>query len=124
MNSLKRFYENAIGYALVWLLVGLVISLLLSLKGGVALQEFKDKFFEFGVICVYGGIIAGIAPHTRFKYTCHNWWLAVIFAFMSHWPRLITICESAPQDCAAIISFLVIWLVYSKIDKMGLFHEK
>lgn len=120
MELLKRFYKNPWGYLLVWTAAGLLVSYLSTLKGGTSWEEVKDEFFDFGVIGFYVGLIAMMAPHTRFKYSCHNWWLAALFWFISNWTWL----ENNASDAWFLAVFFGLWLFYTKTETKGFYHPK
>ena len=64
------------------------------------LEEVKRKFWDFGVVALYAGIIAMVAPHTRFKFPCHNWYLAFAFWFFSGWDKLVNFYKEYPEASA------------------------
>lgn len=119
-NTIIRFYKNPVGYLLFWTLVGLFVSYLSTLGGETSWEETKDAFYDFGVIGFYAGVIAAMAPHTRFKYMCHNWWLAALFWWISNWKWL----QNDAGSAWFLATFFGLWLLYSKTESKGFYHSK
>lgn len=115
MERLKRIYTNRWGYLFTWVLASLLICFLITLDGGSSWEEVKRKFWDFGVVALYAGIIAMVAPHTRFIFPCHNWYLAFAFWFFSGWDKLVNFYKEYPEASAYLVSFFGIWLIYSKL---------
>lgn len=115
MERLKKIYTNRLGYLFTWVLASLFMCFLITLGGDTSWEEVKSKFWDFGVIALYAGIIAMVAPHTRFQFPCHNWYLAFAFWFFSGWDKLVSFYTKYPEASAYLVAFFGIWLIYSKL---------